>query len=440
MSTAKAILGALALRPDLIDANEDLNADLFTGLDREIYSAIDRLWSDEKLPAIPLDRILNIVGSRYAADVSLLISPDSQLMVKYPDTFRAAVDDWKKQRATGQIYSELQRQVRTGQMDVDRLRPLLDEVDTSGRRKQVLAEEVRALVEENDGDFSLNWLYKETHAFERNQQCAIRQAVRKLKQDGVIEATGGRSGNYRKVQKDSIAIDFTAPENHPLDLSLTFGLDNLVNIYPGNIVVVSGSWDSGKTAVLLDITKRNMDKFEVHYFSSEMGASEMAIRLKKHEDVPDMSSWHFKAYERNSDFANAIVPGAVNMIDYLEVSDSFWLVAKDLAEIYKKLDGGVAFVAMQKGSKAELGRGGDFSAEKPRLYITLDKEGDSIDHKKGIVKIVKAKNWKSDSNPNGKCMKFNLYQGWKFTTSGIWEYPESFEAEKNTRTAKGRLF
>jgi len=63
-------------------------------------------------------------------------------------------------------------------------------------------------------------------------------------------------------------------------------------------------------------------------------------------------------------------------------------------------------ITVQKKQGATLGRGAEFSAEKPRLYLSLDT---------GKLTIVKGKNWAQPGvNPNGLKFSFQLVDGYKF--------------------------
>jgi hypothetical protein len=74
------------------------------------------------------------------------------------------------------------------------------------------------------------------------------------------------------------------------------------------------------------------------------------------------------------------------------------------------LDNGIAVIAIQKVPGRALGRGGDFTAEKARLYLTLDK---------GEITITKGKLWADQLiNPRGMTWKFKLVGGCKFVTQG----------------------
>ncbi|MBW2618874.1 MAG: hypothetical protein JRC92_08370, partial [Deltaproteobacteria bacterium] len=194
-----------------------------------------------------------------------------------------------------------------------------------------------------------------------------------------------------------------------VDLKWPFGLERLIDLYPKNIVVVAGAPNAGKTALLLNLIRLNMTKHQITYFSSEMGPEELKLRLLNFEDLsPD--DWNFGAYDRSSNFVDVIQPNAVNIVDYLEVTDDFYRVGGEIKAIHDKLDKGLAVIALQKKKGAELGRGAEFSIEKPRLYLALDD---------GELKIIKAKNWgpeakETGQNPNGKIFYFSLVNGCKF--------------------------
>jgi hypothetical protein len=189
-------------------------------------------------------------------------------------------------------------------------------------------------------------------------------------------------------------------------MSWPFELENYVLMYPKNIAVLAGESNAGKTAFLLDTIRRNMDKYDIHYYSSEMGPEELKLRLSKFEGV---EKWRFDPRERVSNYADLVrqYPDDMHMIDYMEIaSGEFFLIAGELREIFDKLGKGIAIVALQKKKGAELGRGAEFSLEKPRLYL-------SMGH--GILKIVKGKNWAVEGmNPNGQEFYFKLINGAKF--------------------------
>jgi hypothetical protein len=75
----------------------------------------------------------------------------------------------------------------------------------------------------------------------------------------------------------------------------------------------------------------------------------------------------------------------------------------------------VAVIAIQKKFGAEMGRGAEFSLEKPSLYLSVEK---------GTVKILKAKEWRGTNNPNGQIMTFSLRHGASFEVMSELHDPE----------------
>jgi hypothetical protein len=139
-----------------------------------------------------------------------------------------------------------------------------------------------------------------------------------------------------------------------------------------------------------------------------MGAAEFKMRVGKFDDI-SVSQWKdVSVYERSDNFADVIKPGEgnLNIIDFLEVVDEFWKVAATIQKIHQKLNGALCVVAIQKNPGQDLGRGGAFSLEKARLYLSLDYQ---------VAKIISCKNFKENEliggNPRGYTCRYKLVGG-----------------------------
>jgi hypothetical protein len=280
-----------------------------------------------------------------------------------------------------------------------------------------IAQEVRDFVVTSSGFFLTSDVFQRLPVTSnRRERKAVVLELLKLCKKGEIERHPTKNGCYRKIEGDCDAVDFLSASPDPVKLWLPCGLNEKVEILPGNIIVVAGSPNAGKTALLLNIVRRNMADYEVNYFNSEMGAGELRNRLTAFDDIL-LKDWHFKAWERSSNFADVIRSGEgkLNIIDFLEISDNFYQVSGMLTEIHKRLKGAVAIVALQKNKGADLGLGGARSLEKPRLYLSMDS---------GVLKIQKAKNWASAENPNGMQYTFKLVGGHRFVKVRDWHRPD----------------
>lgn len=272
--------------------------------------------------------------------------------------------------------------------------------------KSVTKEQIEGWISETTGWFSYEECDKELGIRDKKDKANRRQVFKRLRDAGTIEAHSRDNKLFRYVNVAVRLIDFKAAgKRTPLDVCYPFGIHKLFQTFPGNLIVLAGAADAGKTAFLLNFIHLNMASFSIYYQSSEMGAAELANRLSKFKGV-ELSDWNFQAEERSRDFADVIRQDCVNIVDYLELSGDFFKVGDYLKGIHEKLRSGIAIVALQKKRNAELGRGGDFGMEKARLYLSMDA---------GKLAIQKAKNWAiPEINPNGLIHTFKLVNGCQF--------------------------
>jgi hypothetical protein len=278
-----------------------------------------------------------------------------------------------------------------------------------------LAEQIEEWVKDSTGWFSYEEIDKEFNIRTPNEKANRRNIIMRLK-DGVIECHPKNNKLLRHINVTTRLIDLKASAKRvPLAIKYPFSIERYFNTYPGNIIALAGAADAGKTAFLLNIVKLNMYDFSIFYQSSEMGDAELYSRIEKFE-AESPGEWNFVPEERSKDFADVIRPDCVNIIDYLELAGDFYSIADQLRAIHDKLATGIAIVALQKKRGAELGRGGDFGLEKPRLYLTMDS---------GKMTIQKAKNWvNQEHNPNGLVINFKIVGGCKFLVTQDWHKEE----------------
>lgn len=215
------------------------------------------------------------------------------------------------------------------------------------------------------------------------------------------------------IRGDVVEMDFSSIQTEELNLWLPLDLHKYVKIMPGNIIVVTGDPDAGKTAFLLNIIKRNTEKWSCHYFNSEMGKEELHERLLLFRDFP-ITHPNFHAYERSSDFQDVIQPGkySLNIIDYLEITDEFYLVGKYINDIHRVLGEAVAIVAIQKKSRdSDMPLGAQRALEKPRLAIALNGGSKTGPNR---ATILKCKNRKTTHSMIGLSREYKLIKGSEF--------------------------
>lgn len=282
-------------------------------------------------------------------------------------------------------------------------------LQTGGRN---LTQEIREWIEINPGEFLTRNIFEELNVAP-DKKGTVSKILKRLTEETLIERAGRRTGCFRRIENELVRMNILKSKKETVNLKMPFGIDGMIKLMPGNVIVLAGSKNAGKTAFLLNIVKDNWNEFNFHYFNSEMGEDEMDLRLELFDDTPPQDWEKANFYERDENFQDVIVPGKgnVNIIDYLEIYDDFWQIRERIAEIWRKLDGAVAIVAIQKPRNRDIGIGGEGSIEKARLALSMDS---------GMLKIVTAKNWKGGENPNGKQIKFKIVQGCKLLQVDNW--------------------
>jgi hypothetical protein len=292
----------------------------------------------------------------------------------------------------------------------------------------------------NAVEFRIGQVYRDLPNIGTQDRAKIRVVLRRLVEDKTIERVGKEDGVFRRIENDEQRLDIRQKSSGERKILLPFKIEEKVKALPKNIITVGGTPDSGKTAFLLNVAAMNRDSNNIFYFTSEMGLDELQERVGLMGISRD--EWHSKitTIERSSNFQDVIRPDGLNIIDFLELSgDDYLKVGEHIRRIWEKLTTGICFIAIQKRYGSDLPQGGIGAIEKARLALSFDR---------GMVKIVKAKNWRdARSNPNGLEMEFKLVDGWKFIESGPWtkasqtvKVPSLYqETEKQYNRGKRRM-
>jgi hypothetical protein len=284
------------------------------------------------------------------------------------------------------------------------------------RRERNIAQEVREWVEGSSRQFESRQVRLEAEISRKEDIHSMNDALRRLVADGIIERCGDKRGVYRRVQREYIRIDLQGATGKPLDMKWPFGVERYYRPFAKNIVTIMGTPDAGKSAFLLNVARLNMDKFKVHYFSSEMGADELWDRLSNFGMAKKEWIEKCELIERSSNFSDVIFPDDLNIIDYLDMTGGegkeFYKVGDFIEQIYEKLRNGIAVVGIQKDFGRDLGRGGLGTIERPRLSIAIESSK---------ARIVKCKNWVDKKfNPNRLELEYKLIDGCRFVIQEDW--------------------
>ncbi len=218
---------------------------------------------------------------------------------------------------------------------------------------------------------------------------------------------------YRVIDKNVKYIDWVnASVGDTLDLSWPygrddgsqFGFDGRAVISPGDVIVIAGVSNMGKTAFCLNLLWENFDKFSCVLMGNEYKPAKFKRRVSRMDwadPLKEDGTPKFKLIERHEGWKDIIEPDSINIIDWINLGDNFYQIGKIIEGIQEKLRNGIVVVSLQKGDDRDLAIGGQYTEHLSSVYLTVDFER---------ITVRKVKEWK-DWNPNKAIYGFSLADG-----------------------------
>ena len=299
--------------------------------------------------------------------------------------------------------------------------------------KESIASELRCYILLQKGYILVTECYNLLHCASKQEKTAVRTALTRLKDEGIIESTGRRVGEYRVISDMSPILSMTDETEIQgyAKIWLPWDLSDMVQIPHGSLIVLGGSPNAGKSTVLLNILRYNMKKWNVRYLSTEISHFEFKERAKDFKSLLP-KDWSVKFQEdltRDSlvDHIAGSDKDTLWLIDYVEVYDKFYEIGGILRDLHSRLHGGVMIAAVQKNKGADMAVGGNFTEMKPQLVVSMDWD---YENNHGIAEIRKAKIIKKQhrenyGHPSGKRYLFEWKDGIEIKKKVWWTRAEA---------------
>jgi len=242
-----------------------------------------------------------------------------------------------------------------------------------------------------------------------------------------------KNKNYRIIDKEMKIINWHQTTEHglveiewpysPQD-NRGFGFDDDIVLYEGDMVLIAGEGNRGKTAFVLNILVNNMERIPSYYFSSEFNAVKFRDRMREfkwktlfNEDGQPK----FTVVERNDNWQDVIQPDGLNIIDWIKLDDEMWKIRSIMDGIKGKLHKGIAIICIQKRTYKKYGEGGEYSKDLSSVYLTLSYDDKA---KQNILYVEKVKT-PGQLDPNFNKYAFNIFHGAEL--SNIKKLPRASE-------------
>ena len=229
---------------------------------------------------------------------------------------------------------------------------------------------------------------------------AIRNIMFQLAEQRIVRPTGRRNGAYKvitqilpvpifSVQRERRPpFELIFPRNYETMMEMDFAND--VVIREGDLILISGVSNYGKTTLAMNFCGENIDKHPVlmgnEYTNPEC---EPLPRFLNRLDAMDLNkdggwvNWvdvdgndKFTLLPVRDDFAEHIVKDKINIIDWINIeTGEHYMIGMVLDGIKRNNGRGVSIAVIQKAEGATAGRGGQFTKDFADLELLIDKLG-----------------------------------------------------------------
>jgi len=255
----------------------------------------------------------------------------------------------------------------------------------------------------------------------------LREYLRQLTDKKIVKPSGRNDGIYKVIRRVNPVSVFGAQRFPPIqivfpkdfDTGMEMEFSEHLVIRQGDLILLSGMSNQGKTTLCLNFAGENIDQHPVlmgneYTTIDNLPNSRFMDRLDKMswvEWVNGTGEDKFVLLPVREDYAEHIVKDKINIIDWINVSTGeHYMIGSILEGIKRELGKGVAIIAIQKAEGAVAGRGGQFTKDFADIELLIDKMPNSFDAMMTLGKV------KESTKPiMGKTYAYHIVGGVKIT-------------------------
>lgn len=248
----------------------------------------------------------------------------------------------------------------------------------------------------------------------------------------LCEPTMRKALMFKPISTDAPVIDWQHAKEDYYPIALPLGIGHYAGVNPRALILIAGETNGGKSYFSMLMAHANLKQNggahdSVYFWNSE--TTPMAIKANSARIDRTTDAWKgLEVRERSRDFHQVIEPNGLNIIDYLQIEEDFYLVGKKLKDIFDALENGVCVVFMQKNKGAALGIGGAYTLHKPVLALSLNET-----HGTNICRIDKLKCPLVFPNKEGSELDFRFNQYGTIDIVSDWRYVSKKSREDMTK-------
>lgn len=295
-------------------------------------------------------------------------------------------------------------------------------LNIKNRSEKSLMQEIREVIAVSESFIKVSDVLQMVSKVSCNRK-AVQVALHRLSKEGVITKCN-LPGCYAIVEKykDAVHIDDVGEGAYFDNIVLPMGLNRYVRLSPGNMVLVGGMTNSGKTGVVLNFIRDNMQNHKCLYVTTEASKEMTKERIRMFDD---QLKWNFEIIDDWDEKGVSVIrPDDITLIDWLQAPKDAFELASRLNELHQKVDKGLLVVALQKNPGIMYPFGGYQTISKSSLYLAMDLDGSET-----VMTVGKAKAWASRENPHQMQCRFRFDRSVNIVMVEPW-MPEYLKDEK----------
>jgi len=281
--------------------------------------------------------------------------------------------------------------------------------------QELTPEIIREFFKQNAGyDISVKQIKDDLDIGTQSGRNNLKIILHRLVHDGEIKHTG--YATYRGIKKFKDLNWWELNNREPFEFGFpqgddysSFGFEENILIYSGDLVVIGGVSQTGKTAVVLNILRQNADRHKCILMGSEFTTADGKLSSRTFGRLERLD-WEWMregrpkfdmipVREHYEDYIDGYHD--IYLIDWINLTDNFWLIGKIMDDMHANLGKAIAVVVLQKSEDQRLARGRDFSRDLSSVYFTIDTLGSW----QSRLTVIKAK------SPEGKSLDGHM---WRF--------------------------
>lgn len=209
----------------------------------------------------------------------------------------------------------------------------------------------------------------------------------------LVKPSGAKDGWFKVLREVKPVRWWEADERAYFDLPFpcghednsSFNFESLFKISPGDLIVIGGVSNFGKTAMALNILGESIDRYDCVLMGNEyttldgLPSPKFKRRMMRMNWVKWMDGNNqpkFDLLPVREDFEDYVQPGKVNIIDWINLTDQFYKIGKVFEDIKEAVGQGVVVAVLMKEEGADLARGKGFTKDLTDVYIVIDPYGE----------------------------------------------------------------